>query len=195
MRGRVWRIASPIDGERFHTLATRGLPPALAEAFGQPWTAGPGSYHQRLIEGEPLVHTDGGVDDPARRAHPQSRGIMEIGGARTVLLIALHKDEKLLGSLFFYRQEVRPFSDKQVDPLTELRGAGRDRDGKYPADHRDARSIGATDRHRRSFGRHQLVARRPGPRYSTRCSKGQRGCAKPQPARSGPPMSEATAPR
>src|SRR5262249_51817787 len=34
--------------------------------------------------------------------------------ARTGLIIALCKDERLLGSLFFYRQEVRPFSDKQI---------------------------------------------------------------------------------
>jgi GAF domain-containing protein len=102
------------DSERFQTLATRGLPPALAEVFSKPWTAGSGTYHQRLIDGEPLVHTDLGVDDPDRRTHPQSRGIMEIGGARTGLLIALRKDEILLGSLFFYRQEVRPFTDKQI---------------------------------------------------------------------------------
>src|ERR1044072_5568986 len=47
----------------------------------------------------------------------QSRAIIEIGKARTGLIIALRKDERLLGSLFFYRQEVRPFSDKQITLL------------------------------------------------------------------------------
>jgi GAF domain-containing protein len=102
------------DGERFHTLATRGLPPTLVEVFREAWTAGSGSYHQRLIDGELLVHTDFGVQNPERRAHPQSRGIMEIGGARTGLLIALRKDETLLGSLFFYRREVCPYTDQQI---------------------------------------------------------------------------------
>jgi class 3 adenylate cyclase len=102
------------DGERFHTLAMRGLPAEAEEAFREPWIAGPGSYHENLVRGEPLVHTDFGIADPARQTHPQSRAIMQIGQARTGLIIALRKDERLLGSLFFYRQEVRPFTDKQI---------------------------------------------------------------------------------
>ena len=171
MRGRVWRLTS-YDGERFHTLATRGLPPAFAEAFGQPWTAGPGSYHQRLIEGEPLVHTDGGVDDPARRAHPQSRGIMEIGGARTVLLIALHKDEKLLGSLFFYRQEVRPFSDKQMTLLQNFAAQAviAMENTRLITETREA--LEQQTAIAEVLRRHQLVARRPGPGIRRDARKG-----------------------
>jgi GAF domain-containing protein len=102
------------DGERFYTLALRGLPAEAVEAFREPWVAGPGTYHENLVRGEPLVHTDFGVADPARRAHPQSRAIMEMGKARTGLIIALCRDKRLLGSLFFYRQEIRPFTDKQI---------------------------------------------------------------------------------
>src|ERR1041384_6305887 len=102
------------DGERFHTLATRGLPDEAVEAFREPWIAGQGSYHENLVSGDPRVHTDFGAADPARQAHRQSRAIMGIGKARTGLIIALRKDERLIGSLFFYRQEVRPFTDKQI---------------------------------------------------------------------------------
>ena len=102
------------DGEHFHTLALRGLGPEVADAFRDPWKAGPGSYHENLVMGEGLVHADFAANDAARRAQPQSRALAEIGGARSGLLIALRKDDALLGSLWFYRREVRPFSDKQI---------------------------------------------------------------------------------
>src|SRR5262249_12464541 len=102
------------DGDRLRTRAMRGMMPEAAEACLEPWTAGPGSYHENLVRGEPLVHTDlAANNDPARRAHPQSRALIQIGGARTGLLIALRKDDVLLGSFWFFRKEVRPFTDKQ----------------------------------------------------------------------------------
>ncbi len=74
------------DGERFHTLVLRDLPTEAVEAIREPWVAGPGAYHENLVRGEPLVHTDFGVADPARRAHPQSRAIAnkpgKIGSSR-----------------------------------------------------------------------------------------------------------------
>jgi class 3 adenylate cyclase len=42
------------------------------------------------------------------------RAIVDMGGARTTILIPMIKDDKLIGVFGIYRQEVRPFTDKQI---------------------------------------------------------------------------------
>src|SRR5262249_15052117 len=43
-----------------------------------------------------------------------ARKLVELGGVRTLLGVPLRKDDKLLGAFFVYRQEVRPFTDRQI---------------------------------------------------------------------------------
>jgi GAF domain-containing protein len=101
------------DGEYFHTLAARGLPSALAEYLRQPFTVPPGSTFDELVGGVSVVQLpDVGADD--RPAADTRRAVVELGGARTGLAVALRKDDEFLGGFWFYRQEVRPFTDKQI---------------------------------------------------------------------------------
>src|SRR6202042_3234360 len=44
----------------------------------------------------------------------QRQDLIQLGGARTFVQVALRKDKFLLGLLSIYRQEARPFSDKQI---------------------------------------------------------------------------------
>jgi GAF domain-containing protein len=103
------------DGERFSPAAVRG-----ERSFAEWWEqhgavrplpgAGPLG---RIAQGERVVVTDY-LEDPAYRAIPQFKALVDAGGLRSAVAVALRKDDALLGSIHIYRQEVRPFSDKQI---------------------------------------------------------------------------------
>jgi signal transduction histidine kinase len=104
------------DGERFRPAAQKGVPDALAQYFAagmdQP---SPGDSHARLLAGEDLIHNLDQKEEEAYRAgNPLRRAVVDLGGVRSALVVALRKDGVLLGAFTIYRQEVRPFSDNQI---------------------------------------------------------------------------------
>jgi GAF domain-containing protein len=101
------------DGDVFRTVATHGLPEQFDKLLRQPLPVHTtGGLHERLLLGERLIH----IPDQAasEQTNPWSRASVEIAGTRTLLAIALRKDDALLGYITASRQEVRPFSDKQI---------------------------------------------------------------------------------
>src|ERR1051325_7373931 len=104
------------DGERFHPVASRGHAEfdAWHRAHG-PIHPMPGSQIARIIGGEDAVQiTDIANDQMYRDGSPPPRAMVDIGGFQTLLCVALRKDNTLLGVLQMYRQEVQPFTDKQI---------------------------------------------------------------------------------
>jgi two-component system NtrC family sensor kinase len=104
------------DGSTLRTAATRGVPPEYARfRMNNPPVYGPKTAPGRFILGERLIHNiDLKAEDAYREGDPNRRALVDIGGARTALQVALRKDDALLGSMTIYRQEVRPFTDKQI---------------------------------------------------------------------------------
>jgi two-component system, NtrC family, sensor kinase len=104
------------DGQRFIPAALRDVPTALVEYFAagmdQPQ---PGDSHWRLLAGEDLVHSLDQKDEGAYQVgNPLRRAVVDLGGARSALVVALRKDRALRGAFTLYRNEVRPFSDQQI---------------------------------------------------------------------------------
>ena len=107
------------DGTSFHTVVTRGVPAVFAAFRAKhPPIPGSGSPIGRALQTRRPVHVFDWLEEPDyKRGTPSGRAIADLGGARTVLNVPLVKDTAVLGMISFYRQEVRPFSDKQITML------------------------------------------------------------------------------
>src|SRR4029077_17683163 len=104
------------DGESFPSLALKNVPAAYAASRSAgPVKSTPGSFGARFIAGEYVIHIpDLKEEDAYRSGNAGRRAMVDLGGARTAIAVALHVDGQIRGGLIIYRQEVRPFSDKQI---------------------------------------------------------------------------------
>src|SRR5262252_55451 len=109
------------DGEHIYATAMRGVPSLLTMFYNKPLVPAPGNASYELVRGENFVHIpDITEDEGYRSGNPAKRALHEMGGARTALSLPLRKDRSLLGTFMIYRQEVRPFTDKQIALLQDF---------------------------------------------------------------------------
>jgi GAF domain-containing protein len=104
------------DGDALHLEATENAPVAFAQARGRSsLRPSPQTPTGRMIATKMVVHA---ADMRAEKAYadrdPYIVAGVELGGVRTVLMVPLLKDNELIGAFSVYRQEVRPFTDKQI---------------------------------------------------------------------------------
>ncbi|MGC2200987.1 MAG: GAF domain-containing protein, partial [Stellaceae bacterium] len=114
--GAAFGVLQTYDGEGWRAVAARGVPPAYAEFLRTaPLTFGPGTGPARVLAGEPFAHVVDIKDTDAYRAgEPNRRALADLGSARSFVIVPLKKDRAVLGVINIYRQEVRPFSEKEI---------------------------------------------------------------------------------
>src|SRR5262245_3984335 len=98
------------QGEEFYPAAWAGVPMEYEEFLRRRGQFRPtnGAPLDRLLKTKQLIFT---VDELAER-HPGPAA--EFGGARSLIAVPMFKDGELVGAIVIYRQEVCPFTDRQV---------------------------------------------------------------------------------
>src|SRR5262249_1865688 len=114
--GHLWLF----EGSAFRAVAVHGTQGFVDHMRHHPMVdlqESPGIPLDRLARTRELVHiTDLRTDDSyIRKATPQIVALVETSGARTFVSVPMLKDGELVGAINLYRQEVRPFTDKQIE--------------------------------------------------------------------------------
>ena len=104
------------DGEVFRIAAAHNTPPPLLEHRRRVPLQLPTSAFGRMVRTKEVVHVADLLADPRyAEREPEIVTGVELGGIRTLLIVPMLKEKDLIGALTIYRQEVRPFNDKQID--------------------------------------------------------------------------------
>ena len=119
--GAEFGILNLYDGDVSRIAAVYGVPPALAAIQNVPFLIHPKSGHAEIRRTKQAVHVnDIRAMPPYLEGDPRLVALADLGGARTTVGVPMLKENALLGTMSIYRQEVRPFTDKQIELVSHF---------------------------------------------------------------------------
>src|SRR5262245_24948623 len=110
------------EGGALRVVASHNVPRAFAEARRRgPIHPAPGGDFAKLIRTRQTVQTaDLAATRPYAERVPAVVDAVELGGVRTVVVVPMLKNNDLVGAIAIFRQEVRPFTDKQIELVSNF---------------------------------------------------------------------------
>ena len=111
------------DGDALHLVATHNTPPEFSKARRRlPYRLNPKTSLGRMITTKAVVHVADAAAEPGyvELRDPTAVAAVELGGTRTALYVPMLSDNELIGAFTLSRQEVRPFSDRQLALVTSF---------------------------------------------------------------------------
>jgi signal transduction histidine kinase len=115
--GRIYRW----DGDALYLVAANNTPHAMADYLSRVPIGQGGSVVARMAATRAVIHvSDLAADKGYLEHHPVSVAAVELGGVRTFLAVPMLMRNELIGGFALSRQEVRPFSDKQIGLVTNF---------------------------------------------------------------------------
>src|SRR6516165_4451955 len=105
------------EGDAFRAVALHNAPPAFAEARKRaPIRPGPKAALTRMLRTKQAVHVpDNLLDEGYIAREPLFVSGVELAGFRSFVTVPMLKENEVIGSISIYRQEVQPFTDKQME--------------------------------------------------------------------------------
>jgi GAF domain-containing protein len=111
------------DGGAFYVVASHNTPPAFAELRRRsPLRPGPGNPLGRMVVTKTAVHIANLAAHEGYIGRNDANVVdaVELGRIRTVVIVPMLKDDELIGAIAVYRQEERPFNEKQIALVTNF---------------------------------------------------------------------------
>ena len=110
------------DGSGLRLAAAHDVPPVFTEVRGEgAFQPAPGGILDTAMKTRRTVHIhDLATTDAYAQRHPRMVDAVEVAGIRTAVGVPMLKDEKLVGIIAIFRQEVRPFTEKQIELFTNF---------------------------------------------------------------------------